>query len=275
MKTHSAAPALFAAVLGAVAAGILSSCASSLPASLQTRRYDIGGSPDAVRIVHISDLHARRYGSLAAELARRVREIGPDLILITGDTVTSPSDYAVAERVIAGLGDEVPKLAVRGNWDLGVDADPARLAALMEAHGGRLLVNERCALEIKGLRILAYGVDDMLLGRFVPPRAWQLGPEAGEAEFDAVFLLCHEPAFVDVLERDILELKEIYAFSGHTHGGQVTFLGKPLTLPEGSGRYVSGEYRVGSLRLFVSRGVGTSRLDLRIFARPDIMVYGL
>lgn len=264
------APALLAVLL-------LSACASSLPASIEDRRYDIGGTPDVLRVVHISDLHARFFSSLDAELLRRVAALAPDLILITGDTVTKAADYPTAERIVAGLGEGVPKLAVRGNWDLKADKDAGRLAALFAAHSGRLLVNEYALVEIKGVKLLVYGADDMISGGFLAPAAGDLLPRAASEAPAAVFLLCHEPAFVDGLDRAILDMKGIYAFSGHTHGGQVTFFGAPVpgTLPAYSGRYVSGEYRVGSLRLFVSRGVGTSRLDFRFMARPDVMIYEL
>jgi uncharacterized protein len=274
-----------AAVFAAFAILCLSACASALPASLESRSYGLERSrgaalqekADVLRIVHISDLHARFFSSLDAELLRRVAALAPDLILITGDTVTKEADFPVAERIVAGLGEGVPKLAVRGNWDLSTEKDAGRLAALFAAHAGRLLVNEYAVVELRGVKLLVYGADDMISGGFVPPAADELIPRAASQNPAAVFLLCHEPAFVDKLDKAILAMKGIYAFSGHTHGGQVTFFGAPVpgSLPEYSGRYVSGEYRVGSLRLFVSRGVGTSRIDFRFMARPDVMIYEL
>jgi predicted MPP superfamily phosphohydrolase len=62
-------------------------------------------------------------------------------------------------------------------------------------------------------------------------------------------------------------------FCGHNHGGQVTFFGLPLYLPKMHGPYLAGDYRVGAMRLFVSKGIGTSRYDFRIFARPDILIF--
>jgi uncharacterized protein len=275
--THHRGPSSRFAVPALMALCLLSSCASSLQSSLQTRRYDLGGSPKVLRIVHISDLHARVYGGLFSELARRVRGLKPDLILITGDTVTRPLDYAVAERVIASFGDEVPKLAVRGNWDLSTDADPRRLAGILAAHGGLLLLNEYATVELKDVKLLVYGADDMLLGTYQAPDYGTLDSRARNESVRAIFLLCHEPVFVDSLDRAILDMREIYAFSGHTHGGQITAFGAPIpsVMPKGSGRYVAGEYRISSLRLFVSKGVGTSRVDIRFMARPDVMVYEL
>jgi predicted MPP superfamily phosphohydrolase len=257
------------------------SCASYDPLSLETRSFDerlaSGGTGSGIRVAHISDLHARLYGSLYAELVRRLRALDPDLLLITGDLVTSQADYRVLERLMDAIGSRAPIYAVRGNWDLSVDSDPGRLRGALGRAGGRLLVNETESILAGGRRIVIYGADDLLAGGFEPPEAARLKAAAGEAEFPLYLILCHEPAFVDRLDSDMLGLRGAFAFSGHTHGGQVTFFGLPFprTLPELSGRYLSGEYDLGDLRLFVSRGVGTSRIDFRLFARPDIMVYEL
>ncbi len=252
------------------------SCASYDPLSLQTRRYDIDpGRPNQLRIAHISDLHARNSATLHDELVRRLKRLDPDILLITGDTVTQKGDYKVADKLLGRLQAELPKLAVRGNWDLRVDQDPAALTALFEAHNGILLINQYKVLDIKDWRLVVYGADDLLYGDYQNPSAQRLRELAQGGEKAIFIIMVHEPDFVDGLESDMLELEGALAFSGHTHGGQITFFGLPLYLPGHSGPYLSGEYRRGKLRLFVSRGIGTSRVDFRFFARPDIMIYEL
>ena len=63
--------------------------------------------------------------------------------------------------------------------------------------------------------------------------------------------------------------------SGHTHGGQVAFMGWAPLRPAGSGRFVQGFYEVPGCRLYVSRGVGTSILPIRWGAPPEIAVFDL
>jgi hypothetical protein len=58
--------------------------------------------------------------------------------------------------------------------------------------------------------------------------------------------------------------------AGHTHGGQVAPFGIATVLPRGCGRYVAGWYREGGPPLFVSRGIGTSSLPVRIGASPEL-----
>jgi predicted MPP superfamily phosphohydrolase len=67
-----------------------------------------------------------------------------------------------------------------------------------------------------------------------------------------------------------------FMFSGHTHGGQITFFGIPIYLPPGSGGYCSGRYSKGNCVLYVSRGIGNNNsLDFRFFSDPELLVYGL
>jgi len=67
----------------------------------------------------------------------------------------------------------------------------------------------------------------------------------------------------------------LLSLSGHTHGGQVPFFGSPLMLPPGSGAYNHGLYVTQYGPLYVSRGIGTSELPLRIGARPEIAEFDL
>jgi predicted MPP superfamily phosphohydrolase len=61
--------------------------------------------------------------------------------------------------------------------------------------------------------------------------------------------------------------------SGHTHGGQIAPFGLAPFRPRGSGRYVSGWYRDAVPALYVSRGIGTSVIDARYRAVPEVPVF--
>jgi predicted MPP superfamily phosphohydrolase len=58
--------------------------------------------------------------------------------------------------------------------------------------------------------------------------------------------------------------------SGHTHGGQIAPFGIAIKLPHGSGGYVSGWSRDDGGPLYVSRGIGTSLVPIRIGATPEL-----
>jgi uncharacterized protein len=240
--------------------------------ALRAREFPVSGDPGraVIRVAHVSDMHVRasalRNGRLAPvyeALGKRVRDARPDIILITGDTVDGKEGLEAAGAALALFGDSVPKYAVMGNHDYSVGVDAMR--ELYAARGCVLLVNAYADVRSGAATARVYGADDLLRGAFLPPVAGELGE-------GLALILCHEPGFMDRIGEDIRSRAITYAFSGHTHGGQATFFGIPLVLPEESGGYVNGEYRIGEIRFFVSRGVGTSRIDLRFFARPDFIL---
>jgi predicted MPP superfamily phosphohydrolase len=53
----------------------------------------------------------------------------------------------------------------------------------------------------------------------------------------------------------------------------VNLLGITPFLPKGSGDYVKGWFRDGRPNLYVSRGIGTTILPVRLGARPEVAVF--
>ena len=89
------------------------------------------------RVVHLTDVHVgpttpRRF---LAEVARRVRELEPDLVVMTGDYVNASTFYAgrITELVIQLPG---PCIAVLGNHDHWTDAK--RVTRALEEGGARV-----------------------------------------------------------------------------------------------------------------------------------------
>ena len=83
----------------------------------------------------------------------------------------------------------------------------------------------------------------------------------------------HCPALFDDLP--VAPLTKAVMISGHTHGGQIAPFGKALVTPKGSGSYVHGRYQRHGHTLFVTSGIGTSGVPLRIGAPPEILVLDL
>lgn len=82
-------------------------------------------------------------------------------------------------------------------------------------------------------------------------------------------LLAHKPYYFPEMSQKDIDL----ILSGHTHGGQVV-LAKygnfNLSLASTVSNYVSGLYRQGTSQMYVSRGIGSSTLPLRMNCRPEI-----
>ena len=62
--------------------------------------------------------------------------------------------------------------------------------------------------------------------------------------------------------------------AGHSHNGQVNipFI-KNFFLPYGSKKYYDNYYMVDDTSMYISSGIGESRVNLRLFNRPSINFY--
>ncbi len=223
-----------------------------------------GAAGDGVEIVQVSDLHYVPGKAVYERLLAELNALDPDLLVFTGDFLTELRHYdsliAWLERVTL----RCPKYAIYGNWEYARGFDRARLRADLERLGVRVLVNEGVDLEVGSTKARIYGVDDYLRGH---PDFSGFAPLDGGLNL----VLGHCPILFDELCARWPDAPSgILMLSGHTHGGQITFFGLPVVLPEGSGRYVAGAYRAGRNVLYVSAGVGTSRLPLRLFAAPGL-----
>jgi predicted MPP superfamily phosphohydrolase len=65
--------------------------------------------------------------------------------------------------------------------------------------------------------------------------------------------------------------------SGHTHGGQVGIPGlrRPFVPSRYGERYVYGHRVEGGRHLFISSGIGTSGLPVRLLRPPEVVILTL
>jgi uncharacterized protein len=224
---------------------------------------------DGLRVAVVADLHAGgphvREPRLEA-LVRTVNAAGPDLVALLGDYVDT--DVALSRRIppravariLAGF--DAPTIAVLGNHDW-LHEGRAMGDALRDA-GITLLDND--AVEVgRGLWIA--GVEDYHLRRALVGRA--LGPVPEGAP---VLLLSHNPDVFPAVPDEVA-----LTISGHTHGAQVDLpLLRGRAVPSRFGlRYHSGLIVEHGRRLFVSRGVGSSGVPVRLLAPPEIPILRL
>ena len=134
----------------------------------------------------------------------------------------------------------------------------------LEAEGVTVL-EDRAVELANGLWVA--GLGDMRHRRPDVARALCEIPEDAPA-----IVLSHDPdMFPEVPERVSLTL------AGHTHGGQVAIplLRRPL-LPSYYGeRYARGHVIEHGRHLFVSSGLGTSGLPIRLLAPPEVLILTL
>ncbi len=221
-------------------------------------------------IVQLSDLHLSKYNQrgrihTAVDQAMKLK---PDLIVLTGDFVSSLNG-GEAEQLSQELGHLTAPdgvYAVLGNHDWWTDAQV--VATTLETAGVDLLRNSHVALRREGETVYLAGVDDIWEGHDDLQTALD-GIPAGEM----VILLAHEPDFADEVSRDGRVALQL---SGHTHGGIVRFPGLPaFVTPYLGHKYVDGLFTLGTMQLYVNRGVGVIRPPVRFGSRPELTLITL
>lgn len=217
---------------------------------------------DGIRFAFVTDLHADHPEAVARSIQaiRIAQRAKPEAILFGGDYLTSaaPQHLQNLREVMATLGESsIPCYGVMGNHDYWISYfDLVKEAAI--SGGMRLLRNE--TVEIGGVRII--GMDDALVKKHRP----DLAPTGRNT-----LALLHEPDFVSEMPPGIcLQL------SGHSHGGQVCLPGGiSVHTPRGAWKYIAGFYEKARNPLYVSRGVGTTGPNWRLFCRPEVTILTL
>jgi len=214
------------------------------------------GSP--LKIAHLTDIHTSGLGWRERRMLQLIEAEQPDLIVITGDSINITSDYPGLADVLSQLHAPLGVWVVRGNHE---DWWPVKNEKqFYESAGARLLVNASAEVR-EGIWLI--GLDDLYAASPDASAALRGVPESAYK-----IALFHSPPYFEKMAG-----RCDLAFSGHTHGGQIRLpvIG-PLWKPPFSGRFVEGWYEDTGTRMYVSRGVGTSILDVRFWCRPEIAI---
>ncbi len=221
-----------------------------------------------LRIVQLSDLHRGPINTVA-DIGRAVDLAlaqQPDLIVLTGDYVSTQAGYADSlVPILARLRAPLGVYGVLGNHDYWTNA--GRVAQALRRAGVHLLRNAAVPLARDGGRIWLAGVEDIWEGGDDLPAALRPVPPG-----ETVILLAHEPDYADTAAAHGVALQ----LSGHTHGGQVRLPGLGgLVLPYMARKYPIGLNRAGDTLVYTNRGIGSHPLGLRLNCRPEVTVLTL
>lgn len=223
---------------------------------------------DGLRIVHLSDVHGKEFGTGNETLLEKVASLQPDLIAITGDLIDQESQLEMVPALAEGLAAIAPTYYVTGNHEWAVKR-VGELKQLLSDCGVRVLTNGYEIWEKDGATLAIAGVDDPN-----GPADQKTGDVLRqEIAADYTILLSH---------RNAVEKYAGWGYDlvlcGHGHGGifRIPLLDVGLL---GVNREFFPDYDAGLYPFetggfcFVSRGLGSNTVPFhafRLFNRPDL-----
>lgn len=235
-------------------------------------------------ITLISDIHSGQYmdENDMREYADVINELGSDIICIPGDFVNfEVRDVHPLTRAFRDLKAKHGVYGSLGNHDFFMNADYVA-KAIKEESPIQLLRNEHRVINIKGKDLYMLGIDDTMssgakmdevLKYYGDMHEYLKNNDVNYTKSPKV-LLCHKPYGFDILAQKEPDL----VLSGHTHGGQVVpvKIGNfNLSFASTVSKYIDGLYKIGKSNMYVSRGLGSVALPIRINCPPEITVIKL
>lgn len=233
--------------------------------------FDITTSEkDKIKLIQISDLHFDQLRYFHKSIARKINASKPDLICITGDSVDKSKNIDALNQFLQLIDHAIPKYAITGNWEYWGHVNLTELKNMYSKNNCELLINENRTISIKNRELSIIGIDDLVGGNADFEKAVEhLKPTKTN------IVLTHCPEHRDIIAKQKGNITIDLILSGHTHGGQITFLGIVPFKPQGSGAYLKGWYKESDPKMYVSKGIGTSILPIRFGARAEMVAFEL
>ena len=243
---------------------------------VQLTSSDLSQGPKALRVVFVSDFDQGGWPYLtqgrANSIITQVNSLNPDLLLLGGDYAANPEGtvafFENLPRINAGH-----VFAVLGETDRASNEQVNILREALKEKNITLLVNEVASVNYgDGGIIKIAGIDEPINGQ---PDLNAVAKQVRTSDY--VILLGHNPSVIEDATRasdqngrqDWFDL----ALFGHTHGNQFFGSFNPLGIATD---VVTSSHRKGWVRevhdtpILISRGVGTSKLPVRLGCMPQI-----
>jgi predicted MPP superfamily phosphohydrolase len=269
-----------AATMGGLALGVYG-------ATVERRNYvleefdlllpDLAPELEGLRVVLMSDWHCGpvcRPDDLRPAI-RLANSCAPDLILVPGDFISRSGEYFhEAAELASQLRPRLPQgtLISWGNHDywhgmeIGLKEMP-RAGCQILRNRSLLLTPGKEFSESGSRGLWLCGLDDLWAGK--PDLMGTLGGLSNCPRL----VMSHNPDLAEEQSGARIDLM----VSGHTHGGQiwVPTLGTPVLPSRYGQKYASGWVEAPHYPVYVSRGVGTSSLPVRLGVPPEVTLFVL
>lgn len=240
---------------------------------------DLPDSFNGFKIVHFSDVH---FGTTVdikylKSIVNKINSLNPNVVVFTGDLIDDSikikdEDKKKIISILSSINVDVKKIAVKGNNDY---VKKNSYEEIMSSSGFDILNNTYELIYYKGLvPIYVAGLPSSIKEKYDAKDSFIYYDTLIESDIKPEFkiVLIHEPDNINLIKNYDVNL----VLAGHSHNGQIRipFVGAVIT-PKGSKEYYDNYYKVGKTRLYISSGIGTSKIKFRFNNKPSINFYRL
>lgn len=230
-----------------------------------------------MKIALISDIHYNSFMDFErlSGMIDKINAASPDIILFAGDLFDKPDQIAVNETtreeliyLLKTLEAPYGKFAVLGEADHASKSLEEAMQNIFYYADFELLNNSSVLLHKDGLHSMnLIGIDSQIGGK---PDINKAMENIDTNNFTIV--LTHAPDLASSLPLNSIDL----VVAGHSHGGQIAipFFG-PVLRKDGARKYTHGTTTVNNTVIIVGNGLGTSDVDMRLFAPPQCIMIRL
>lgn len=222
---------------------------------LETSKIDDG--MHGLKIVQFSDVHfnSNTYKDKVKLLVNKINEIKPDIVVFTGDLIDksykiSNNDSSFLKKELTKINAELGKYYVTGENDNEFSKRILNISSFINLDDTYEMVYKDSKKPI--ILIGKNGLKEEL-----------------KAEDKFKLLLLHDPNDIKKSKGYTVDA----ALAGHTHNGQIN-------IPKLKELFIKGNYYKNyqiayETKLFINPGIGTSKVNVRMFNHPTIYLYRL
>ena len=222
-------------------------------------------------VVQLSDLHIATIGKRERKILRILDTLHPDIIFLTGDYVKWKGNYTSALNFLSQLKAKDGIWGVLGDYDFSRSRQSCRFchmegsSCFTKIHQVHFLRNSTEIVHLPQGPLQISGIDSYEDDEISPAQRLQI--LTGK---DPAIILSHSPLLFSLFSKN----QNILMLAGDTHGGQVPLPAWFLKMAgyDKNLLYSQGLFEEGLKKMFVSRGIGTSHIPIRLFRKPEIVV---
>ena len=236
------------------------------------KEYDIENSSiptsfDNLKIAHFSDIIYKDTKDLekVKNAVEKINDKKVDIVVFSGGLVDK--NYKLNEKEMIQISTELKKInSTYGKYYVsGSDDKEIQVYDTIMQNGDFISLNDNIDIIYSKLKesILLVGVDYKSNLGF-------LNEKLKDKENIFKIVIFHESDEIDDLKNYNFNM----ALSGNSLNGQINIpIIKDILLPENSKNYYNPYYKVDNTDLYISSGIGTRKIDFRLFNKPSVNIY--